>query len=172
MSSPSSAASSSRVLRRGHRGALREADGVVPDRVTVFDDKIPTVANLDPGLLQGSAGCNGCRGREGQVLRQQRLAVSGIPESASSQGGLQVRVRRPGRPKGGVPRHVFPHVPGDAADLGHSDAMVWLSKPGAKYGLCQIYRNEPWHYGLRPEAIDHGCPRMCADPTQDPRMQQ
>jgi zinc D-Ala-D-Ala carboxypeptidase len=38
--------------------------------------------------------------------------------------------------------------------------------------LCQIYSNEPWHYELRPEAIDHGCPPMYADPTQDPRMQQ
>ena len=24
-------------------------------------------------------------------------------------------------------------------------------------GLCQIYRNEPWHQELRPEAIDYGC---------------
>jgi len=42
----------------------------------------------------------------------------------------------------------------------------------AKYGLCQTYRNEPWHYELRPEAADHGCPAMYADPTGDPRMQQ
>ncbi len=42
---------------------------------------------------------------------------------------------------------------------------------GAEYGLCQIVRNEPWHYELRPEAIDHRCPRMYADPTHDPRMQ-
>src|SRR6266545_4812019 len=27
---------------------------------------------------------------------------------------------------------------------------------GAKYGLCQIYGNEPWHHELRPEVIDHG----------------
>src|SRR5919199_1552333 len=33
-----------------HR-ALGEADGVVPDGVTVFDDEIPAVANLDPALL-------------------------------------------------------------------------------------------------------------------------
>ncbi|QOV41162.1 peptidase M15 [Streptomyces ferrugineus] len=46
-----------------------------------------------------------------------------------------------------------PHVSGDAVDLGHSDATAWL-------------------YELRPEAIDHGCPRMYADPTQDPRTQQ
>ena len=60
---------------------------------------------------------------------------------------------------------------GDAVDIGPSDATAWLSEHGAKYGLCQIYRNEPWHYELRPEAIDHRCLRMYADPTRDPRMQ-
>src|SRR5437764_743075 len=39
------------VLRNEHRGALGEADGVVPDGVTVFDDEYPAVANLDPALL-------------------------------------------------------------------------------------------------------------------------
>src|SRR5215217_6526661 len=34
-----------------HRGPLGEADGAVPDGVTVFDDEIPGVANLDPALL-------------------------------------------------------------------------------------------------------------------------
>ena len=47
-----------------------------------------------------------------------------------------------------------------------------LSEHGAEYGLCQIYDNEPWHYELRPDAIEHGCPTRYADPTQDPRLQQ
>ena len=64
------------------------------------------------------------------------------------------------------------HVSGDAVDIGHSDATAWLSEHGAEYGLCQIYGNEPWHYELRPQAIDHGCPATYADPTHDPRMQQ
>jgi hypothetical protein len=42
---------------------------------------------------------------------------------------------------------------------------VWMVTP------CQIYSNESWHYELRPQAIDHGCPPMYADPTHDPRMQ-
>ena len=64
------------------------------------------------------------------------------------------------------------HVSGDAVDIGRSDATAWLSEQGAEYGLCQIYGNEPWHYELRPEAIDRGCPAMYADPTHDPKMQQ
>ena len=50
------------------------------------------------------------------------------------------------------------HVSGDAVDIGPADAAAWLSEHGAAYGLCQIYGNEPWHYELRPEAVDHGCP--------------
>ncbi len=65
-----------------------------------------------------------------------------------------------------------PHVSGDAVDLGPSEATAWLAQRGAAYGLCQIYGNEPWHYELRPGAIEHGCPPMYADPTHDPRMQQ
>ncbi|HEU5009541.1 MAG TPA: M15 family metallopeptidase, partial [Gaiellaceae bacterium] len=63
------------------------------------------------------------------------------------------------------------HVSGDAVDIGHSDARAWLSEYGAAYGLCQIYGNEPWHYELRPEASDDGCPAMFADPAHDPAMQ-
>jgi hypothetical protein len=65
-----------------------------------------------------------------------------------------------------------PHVSGHAVDIGASRAMTWLSKHGAEYRLCQIYWNEPWHYELRPEAIDDGCPSMYADPSHDPKMHQ
>jgi LAS superfamily LD-carboxypeptidase LdcB len=63
------------------------------------------------------------------------------------------------------------HVSGDAIDVGPADAAAWLSEHGAAYGLCQIYGNEPWHFELRPDAVDDGCPPMYADPTHDPRMQ-
>ena len=61
------------------------------------------------------------------------------------------------RPDGGHP-DTSAHVSGDAVDIGPSGAAAWLSEHGAEYGLCQIYGNEPWHYELRPEAIDHGSP--------------
>ena len=64
------------------------------------------------------------------------------------------------------------HVSGDAVDIGPAEATAWLSANGARYGLCQIYGNEPWHYELRPDAREQGCPPMYADPTHDPRMQQ
>jgi hypothetical protein len=43
------AAPPSKAPRRERVG---KADGVVPDGVTVFDDRVPAVANLDPELLR------------------------------------------------------------------------------------------------------------------------
>jgi LAS superfamily LD-carboxypeptidase LdcB len=64
------------------------------------------------------------------------------------------------------------HVSGDAVDIGPAAGAAWLSAHGAEYGLCQIYRNEPWHFERRAETGDFGCPQMYRDPTHDPRLQQ
>ena len=63
-----------------------------------------------------------------------------------------------------------PHEAGDAVDIGPTAAASWLARDGDRYGLCQIYRNEPWHYELRPTAVAQGCPTPYADPTHDPRL--
>jgi uncharacterized protein YbjT (DUF2867 family) len=52
--------------------------------------------------------------------------------------------------------------------LTFADAVAEIAKAAGR----QIYSNEPWHYELRPEAIDGRCPPTYADPTHDPRMQQ
>ena len=59
----------------------------------------------------------------------------------------------------------------DVEDFPDPNAASWLSEHGAAYGLCQIYDNEPWHYELRPDAVEDGCPATYADPSEDPRMQ-
>jgi hypothetical protein len=155
-----------------HRGPLGETDGVVPDGVTVFDDAIPAVANLDPDLLKTLR-------RAATDAANDRIKFyvnSGWRSPAYQKQLLRDAVSKYGSEKEAA-RWVATaatslHVKGEAVDIGHSDATKWLSKHGAEYGLCQIYRNEPWHYELRPEAIDLGCPRMYADPTQDPRMRK
>jgi hypothetical protein len=63
-----------------------------------------------------------------------------------------------------------PHVSGDAVDLGPDTARAWLAAHGAAYGLCPVYRNEPWHFELRADAAHDGCPPLYPDPTHDPRM--
>jgi len=148
------------------------AAGVVPDGVTVFDDEFPAVAELDPALLgalrRAAADADGdgvtffvnsgwrSRAYQNQLLRE---AVAKYGSEAKAARWVATA-------------DTSPHVSGNAVDIGHSDATAWLSDHGADYGLCQIYRNEPWHFELRPEAIREGCPPRYADPTHDPRMQQ
>jgi zinc D-Ala-D-Ala carboxypeptidase len=160
-----------RGLRSEHRGALGEADGAVPDDTTVFDDEIPGVANLDPALLGAlrqaatDAADDGVEFFVDSGWRSREYQNQLLREAVSEYGSEEEAARWV------ATADTSPHVSGDAVDIGHSDATAWLSEHGAGYGLCQIYSNEPWHYELRPEASDHGCPSMYADPTHDPRMQ-
>jgi D-alanyl-D-alanine carboxypeptidase len=171
-SSSSSGASPSNTLRSGHLGALGEADGVVPDGVTVFDDGIPAVADLDSELLRAlrqAAAAAADDGVEFYVTsgwRSPEYQDQLLREAVSKYGSEDAAARWV------ATAATSPHVSGDAVDIGHSSATAWLSEHGAEYGLCQIYRNEPWHYELRTSAIDRRCPPMYADPTQDLRMQQ
>jgi hypothetical protein len=160
------------VLRREHLGALGEADGAVPDGTTVFDDDIPAVANLDPNLLRAvrraarDAADDRVEVYVSSGWRSQKYQEQLFREAVSRYGSTVEAARWVATPGTSA------HESGDAVDIGHSDATAWLSDHGAKYGLCRVYRNEPWHYELRPEAIDHGCPHTYADPTHDPRIQQ
>jgi hypothetical protein len=158
-----------RLLRLRDRGDLGVADGAVPYRTSVFDDAVPGVANLDPALLKAlreagtdaaSAGVelyvnSGWRSPEyQQQLRREAVARYGSEEEAARWVSTA---------------ETSAHVAGDAVDIGPPPSAAWLSEHGARYGLCQIYRNEPWHYELRPDAIEHGCPPMYANPSEDPR---
>jgi zinc D-Ala-D-Ala carboxypeptidase len=178
-SSSSTAASPIDVLRgehRGlggeHRGALGEADGAVLEGATVFDDQIPGVANLDPALLDAlrqaatDAADDGIEFVVDSGWRSPEYQEQLFREAVSEYGSEAEAARWV------ATAETSAHVSGDAVDIGPSDAAAWLSEHGAGFGLCQIYGNEPWHYELRPDASDLGCPAMYADPTHDPRMNQ
>src|SRR5829696_9067388 len=178
-SAPSSAPSFSEVLRGDHGGTTTEADvavteddGALPDGVTVFDDQYPGVTNLDPDLLQAlreaatDAANDGVEFYVNSGWRSPEYQNQLLREAVSKYGSEEEAARWV------ATADTSPHVSGDAVDIRPFDATAWLSEHGAAYGLCQIYRNESWHYELRPEAIAHGCPPMYADPTDDPRMQQ
>jgi hypothetical protein len=168
----STAASPIDVVRGEHRGALGEAGGAVPDGTTVFDDEIPGVANLDPALLGAlrQAATDAADDRVEFVVnsgwRSPEYEEQLRHEAILKYGSAKEAARWVATP------NTSAHVSGDAVDIGPFNATAWLSEHGARYGLCQIYSNEPWHFELRPEAIDHGCPPMYADPSHDPRMQQ
>jgi zinc D-Ala-D-Ala carboxypeptidase len=160
--SPSAtAAPPAHVHPRGPSGALRAG-------TSVFDDAAAGVARLDPELL-------GALRRAAIDAGPVRFVVdSGWRSPAYQEQLLQEAVAKYGSEAEAARWVATPetseHVKGAAADMG-SAAAAWLSAHGAAYGLCRIYGNEPWHFELRPAAVDHGCPPMYADPTHDPRMQ-
>jgi zinc D-Ala-D-Ala carboxypeptidase len=171
-SSSPTATSPMHLPRDDRQDALGEAGGAVPDGTTVFDDGIPGVAELDPDLLAALRRAATDAAPYGVELLvdsgwrspeyQQRL----LDEAISKYGSHEAAARWVATPDTSA------HVKGEAVDIGPSGAAAWLSAHGAAYGLCRTYDNEPWHYELRVEAVDHGCPAPYADPTHDPRMQR
>ncbi|MGW1747702.1 M15 family metallopeptidase [Streptomyces sp. NPDC002092] len=170
--SPPSGALPSDAHGGEHSGALGEADGIVPNGVTVFNDTIPAVARLNPDLLKALRRAASAAAHDGVTF----YVNSGWRSKAYQNQLLRQAVAKYGSANEAArwvaTAATSPHVSGDAVDLGRSDATEWLSRHGVDYGLCQIYRNETWHYELRTSAIARGCPPMYADPTEDPRMQQ
>lgn len=140
--------------------------------MTVFDDEIPAVVNLNPDLLAALRRAATDAADDGVELLvnggwrspeyQRRL----LREAISKYGSAEAAARWVAAPETSA------HVRGEAVDIGPVGGAAWLSEHGAGYGLCQIYRNEPWHYELRPDAVDHGCPPMYADPSHDPRLRR
>ncbi|MBI9113673.1 M15 family metallopeptidase [Sanguibacter suaedae] len=150
------------------------ADGRVPggEAVSPFDDTVPAIARLDPDLLAAVREAatameadgrplhitSGWRSPEYQQwLQDDALRTTGSAEEAS---------RLVASPEGSA------HVTGDAVDIGPYPTAELLSRRGAQYGLCQVYANEIWHFELRPDAPEQGCPEMYDDPSQDPRAGQ
>jgi D-alanyl-D-alanine carboxypeptidase len=160
-----------RGLRGERRGGLGEAGGAVPGGTTLFDGEIPGVANLDPALLgalrqaAADAADDGVEFLVDSGWRSPEYQEQLLQEAIAKYGSREEAARWVATP------NTSAHVSGDAVDIGPSGAATWLSEHGAAYGLCRIYGNEPWHYELRPEAVDHGCPPTYSDPTHDPRMQ-
>jgi hypothetical protein len=169
---PSSTRFPGERARSARRAALGEAGGALPSATTAFDDELPGIGNLNPALLRALRRATTDAGGVGvevivnsgwrspayeDQLRHQAIAKYGSEAQAARWVATGA---------------TSPHVSGDAVDIGPADVAAWMSAHGAAYGLCQIYRNESWHFELRPGAADHGCPAMYDDPTRDPRMQK
>lgn len=151
-------------------GSVTEADGIVPGNVTVFNETYPAVSKLQPQLLQALREAATDAAADGIVFyvnsgwRSPQYQDQLLRQAVAKYGSEAEAARWV------ATADTSAHVSGDAADIGENDAAAWLSRRGARYGLCQIYANEPWHYELRSGAAERGCPAMYADPTADPRM--
>ncbi|WP_406638373.1 M15 family metallopeptidase [Amycolatopsis sp. WGS_07] len=126
------------------------AQGGIPEDVTLtpFDTDYPAVGNLDPALrkaLQEAATdahqykvdiriASGWRTKE----YQRKLLEGGIEKY----GSLEKARKYVNTPEEST------HVSGKAVDVAPTRADDWLIRHGAKYGLCQVYANEMWHFEL------------------------
>lgn len=151
------------------QGGVDAADGGVGDGVTVFDD-VAAVTRLDGALIDAlrrastDAEEDGVRFALNSGWRSAGYQDSLLEDAIAEYGSRQEAARWVATPE------TSPHVRGEAVDMA-GDAAAWLSAHGARYGLCQIYANESWHFELRSEAVTGECPAMYPDPTYDPRMQ-
>jgi zinc D-Ala-D-Ala carboxypeptidase len=140
--------------------------------VTVFDDRYPGVVNMNADLLRAlraaatAAADDGVEFYVNSGWRTPKYQNRLLREAIAKYGSEEEAARWVATAEQSA------HVAGNAVDIGRFDATAWLSEHGARYGLCQIYSNEPWHYELRPEAVSGGCPPMYPDPSHDPRMQR
>ncbi|WP_337729414.1 MULTISPECIES: M15 family metallopeptidase [unclassified Saccharothrix] len=129
------------------------------------------MTNLDPDLLRAlrraasDAAEDGVKFFVNSGWRSREYQKGLLREAVARYGSEEEAARWVATPD------TSPHVAGHAIDVGF-EARAWLAEHGARYGLCQIFANEPWHYELRPEAVTDGCPPLYADPSQDPRMRR
>ncbi|WP_235493539.1 D-alanyl-D-alanine carboxypeptidase family protein [Leifsonia sp. Leaf336] len=143
---------------------LTDADGYIPngDSLTLTSDK-PAVTKLDPELLAALRAADraaedergipititdGWRSERYQnVLFERAVQNYGSEEEASKWA------------KRGTDSA---HVSGHAVDIATADAMDFLNRFGNRWGVCQVYANEIWHFELL-TSPGGTCPPMAAD---------
>lgn len=139
-------------------------DGLITEGavVTLADDDEPAVARLDPALRDAMRQAEAAAVIDGVSFQvtsgwrssqyQQWLLDDAIELYKSEQVARQF-VATPERSS---------HVTGHAVDIAPVDAQFWLIQNGARFGICQTYANERWHFELAttPGGI---CPEMKTD---------
>jgi zinc D-Ala-D-Ala carboxypeptidase len=141
-------------------GAQDTFSGSLPDNqaLTAFDVGSPIINLLDPALLAAVQAATKAAAADGVQLQinsgwrspgfQQRLFDEGVVTYGSVEAAKQF-VASP---------QTSMHVQGKAVDIGPPPAAEWMAANGIRFGLCQVYANERWHYELTARA--GVCPPM------------
>lgn len=147
-------------------GATDTFGGYLPEgaTLTAFDVENPTVGRLDPALLAAVQEATRAAAAEGieveinsgwrSVGFQQRLFDDGV----RTYGSVEVARQFVASPQTSM------HVVGRAVDVGGPPAAAWMSRNGTRFGLCQVFANELWHYELTADAAGR-CPPMKPNAT-------
>ena len=124
-----------------------------------FDVADPAVGNLNPTLLSAVQQATTAAAADGITMtitsgwRSPAFQQQLLDEAVATYGSLAAArqyVQTPERSK---------HVLGEAVDIGGVGADQWLIANGARFGLCQIYANELWHFELATDAAGN-CPAL------------
>lgn len=141
--------------------AIDTTGGSIPDgqMVSPFDVGNPVVGLLDPSLLKAIQDAARAAAVDGVDLRltsgwrsrgfQKRL----FDEAVSTYGSADVASQFVASPDDSM------HVRGRAVDVGPVAADQWMIRNGARFGLCQIYANEIWHFERVVDAAGN-CPPL------------
>ncbi|ORV40205.1 peptidase [Mycobacterium conspicuum] len=137
-------------------------DGSAPPdgrTLTPFDVQYAAVGRLNPALLAAIQNAATAATADGITMTvtsgwrspefQQRLLDNAI-QTYGSYAAARQYVQTPEASK---------HVTGDAVDIGGQGADQWLIANGSRFGLCQIYANELWHFELATDA-EGRCPAL------------
>ena len=134
-------------------GPIGVEDGYVEvgGAIDPFADDLPAIANLEPNLraaMQDAA-------RDAIADGVDFVVTSGWRSERYQQSLLDAAIVKYGSEEAAgefvLPPDESAHVTGEAVDIGRTDADSWLSQHGARYGLCQMYANEMWHFELATE---------------------
>jgi len=130
--------------------------------ISPFDDDLPAISRLDPDLRDAMQDAAQDAINDGVDF----VVTSGWRSEAYQQSLLDAAIKKYGSEEEARKFVLTPdksrHVSGNAVDIGYTDADSWLSQHGARYGLCQIYSNEMWHFELVTEPGGE-CPAQLSD---------
>ncbi|KRB38415.1 M15 family metallopeptidase [Microbacterium sp. Root180] len=130
--------------------------------VTLAEGGLPAIAKLDAALLDAMRQAETDAAADGVAFdvtsgwRSARYQQWLLDDAIERYGSEELARQYVATPDGSR------HVTGDAIDIGSLDAQLWLSQHGWRYGICQTYANERWHFELATEP-GGTCPEMKAD---------
>ncbi len=139
---------------------IRLVDSTI-QMLSPYDVANPAVGNLDPVLLGAVQQAAAAAAADGVAMtitsgwRSVQFQQQLLDEAVLTHGSLGAALAFVQTPE--VSRHVLGH----AVDIGGPEADQWLIVNGSRFGLCQIYANEPWHFELATDAVGN-CPPLRA----------
>jgi hypothetical protein len=131
----------------GNNADLGPDDGYLETGEWVkLTDSVPAITNLDESLRTALA-----EAQAAAVEREIEFSFTAGWRSERYQAFLFDQAVAEYGSETEASRWVLPpdqseHVHGKAVDVATADAMDWLTRFGAEFGLCQTYANESWHY--------------------------